>query len=125
MRILRFGSAAAMLIGLAAAPLFGQAVTLTAQVVPALAPGTVSFFYGAPAGQGVDVEFVGAGGVSLSGIAQINTLTLPAGARVLYALYGGGAGGYQRSSAALPYLVKAISGAGFATEANYGAGTGP
>ena len=55
---------------LPAAPTFGQTVTLTAQVTPSTAAGSVSFM-----DQGV---LIGTGTVSLSGVAQAATLTFAA-----------------------------------------------
>src|SRR5271165_5133768 len=74
-----------------ATPTFGQTVTLTAQVLPAIAPGTVAFIDG-----GV---LVGVGRLNSSGIAQATTLTLPAGPHSLVAVYGG-SGGYSASESA-------------------------
>src|SRR5579871_869889 len=100
------------------APSFGQAVTLTATVTPALAPGAVAFM-----DRGV---LVGVGALNAGGVAQMTTLTLASGLHSLQAIYGGGSGGYQASqSAALPYIVTAVSGAGFATAVNYSSAAGP
>ena len=101
-----------------AAPLFGQAVTLTAQVIPATAPGTVAFMDG-----GV---LVGVGTLNTGGIAQMTTITLPSGTHLLRAVYGGGTGGYLASqSAAQSYVVTTAAGAGFAPLVNYSAGINP
>ena len=101
-----------------AAPLFGQAVTLTAQVTPAGAPGTVAFMDG-----GV---LVGVGTLNTGGIAQMTTITLPSGTHLLRAVYGGGTGGYLASqSAAQSYVVTAAAGAGFAPSVNYSTGLNP
>jgi len=97
---------------------FGQQATLTATVVPASAPGTVEFLDGA--------ALVGVGTVNASGKAQIATILLNAGRHSLRAVYLGAPGLDQPSqSAAYLYIVSAISGAGFAAAANYGAGTHP
>jgi hypothetical protein len=100
-----------------AAPVFGKTVTLTASVSPATAPGLVSFMDG-----GV---LVGTGKLNASGIAQATTLALSAGTHSIVAVYGGNtSGGYLTShSAALPYIVTATEGSGFATAANYPAGS--
>jgi hypothetical protein len=100
-----------------AAPLFGQTVTLTATVSPASASGFVSFM-----DKGA---LVASAKLNASGIAQATTLTLPAGPHALIAVYGGSTGpGYASSqSTALPYIVSAISGSGFASPVSYAAGT--
>ncbi len=64
--------------------LYGQAVTLTAQVTPASGPaptGTVNFVRGATA--------LGTGTLNSSGTASVSTATLPLGAHTLTAIYGG------------------------------------
>src|SRR5579863_5831991 len=83
MRRLNLAAAVALLCGLAqaqtattvslsgvspAAPRFGQTVTLTAQITPAAAPGTVAFMDGG--------ALVGIGTLNSKGIAQSTTLTL-------------------------------------------------
>ena len=93
-----------------ASPLFGQAVTLVAQVAPT-APGTVSFMDG-----GV---LIGVGTLNGSGAAQVTTITLAAGQHSLRAIYGGGTGYSSSQSAAMPYTVTAGAASGFATPVNY------
>ncbi len=92
------------------APRFGQVVTLTAQVTPAAA-GTVSFMDG-----GV---LVGVGMLNSNGVAQATTLSLPAGVHSLRAVYE------STQSTVVPYVVTAVSGAGFPGRANFPAGMGP
>ena len=99
-----------------ASPLFGQTVTLTAQVSPA-APGTVAFFDGG--------ALVGVGTLNDSGIAQATTITLAAGSHSLRAVYGGGTGYSSSQSAAMPYTVTAAAASAFAVAGNYGSGTNP
>jgi Big-like domain-containing protein/VCBS repeat protein/FG-GAP repeat protein len=91
-----------------AAPFFGQPVTLQATVVPASAPGTVSFMDG--------VDLVGIAPLDFSGHASFTTVTLAAGRHSLRAVYGGGSGGtyLPSQSASLLYIVTPVSGAGFA-----------
>ena len=93
-----------------ASPLFGQAVTLVAQVAPT-APGTVSFMDG-----GV---LIGVGTLNGSGAAQVTTITLAAGQHSLRAIYSGGTGYSSSQSAAMPYTVTAGAASGFATPVNY------
>ena len=93
-----------------ASPLFGQVVTLVAQVTPA-APGTVSFMDG-----GI---LIGAGTLNGSGAAQVTTITLAAGQHSLRAVYGGSTGYSSSQSAAMPYTVTAVAASGFATPVNY------
>jgi hypothetical protein len=102
-----------------AAPAFGQTVTLTATVSPALAPGAVSFMDG-----GV---LVGSGTLDTNGVARATTLTLPAGIHSLRAVYGGGgSGAYAPSqSGALGYIVTAAPGAAFSPAASPAAGSSP
>jgi hypothetical protein len=101
-----------------AAPVFGQAVTLTAQVTPALAPGLVSFTDG-----GV---LVGAGSLNANGIAHVTTPALPAGRHSLRAVYSGAGAGYNPSqSAAMLYIVTAVSTGGFAGAVNSDVGISP
>jgi FG-GAP-like repeat/Bacterial Ig-like domain (group 3) len=102
-----------------AAPVFGQAVTMTATVSPATAPGFISFM-----DRGV---LVGSAKLNASGIAQATTLTLSSGPHALVAVYGGNtSGGYSPSqSAALPYIVTAVPGAGFLTPLKFLAGSQP
>ncbi len=62
----------------------GQAVTLTATVIPTpfgATPGTVSFFNG--------ITLVGTGTVDVSGVASFTTSSLPAGSLSLTAVYSG------------------------------------
>jgi hypothetical protein len=101
------------------APVFGQKISLSATVTPAAATGSVSFMDG-----GV---LVGVGTV-IGGIAQMDTLTLPAGPHSLRAVYGGGISGatYLASqSSALPLVVTAVPGAGFVAAASPKTGNNP
>ena len=99
-----------------ASPLFGQTVTLTAQVSPA-APGTVAFLDGG--------ALVGVGTLNGSGVARATTLTLATGLHSLRAVYGGSTGYSSSQSAAMPYTVTAVAASAFAVAANYGSGTNP
>jgi len=96
-----------------AAPLFSQEVTLTATVSPALATGAVSFLDG-----GV---LVGVRPLNSNGVAQITTVTQPAGSHSLRAIYAGNvSAGYLSSrSAAMAYMITAVPGGGFAAPASY------
>jgi len=91
-----------------AAPVFGQPVTLSATVVPASATGTVSFMDG--------VNLVGVAPLDFSGHAQLTTISFQSGRHALRAVYGPATGGvYSRSeSSVLSYIVKPVSGSGFA-----------
>src|SRR3954463_12816237 len=91
-------------------PQFGEEVTLIAIVSPPLSPGFVSFL-----DRGV---LVGTGAVNGNGIAIASTVTLSAGSHSLVAAYGGNtSGGFLPSqSAALPYLVSAVSSVGLTSE---------
>jgi Bacterial Ig-like domain (group 3)/FG-GAP repeat len=95
-----------------AAPVLGQTVTLIITISPATAPGFVAFMDGG--------TLVGTGKVSASGIAQATTLALSAGQHSLVAVYGGNTGGgYLAShSVALPYILTAAAGSGFAMAVN-------
>jgi hypothetical protein len=104
------------------APVFGQVVTITAQVTPALAPGSVSFMDG-----GV---LVGVRALNASGVAQMTTVTLPAGPHAIRVVYGGNGGGIKggylaSQSPVVPYVVTAVPGAGFPTQTGYGVWLNP
>src|SRR5690348_6573818 len=93
----------------------GQSVTLTAQIVPATAVGTVLFLDGTTP--------LGVGKPNLAGMTQITTIALPAGIHSLTAIYSGNSASAPLRSAATAYTVHANAGTGFATAANYPAGT--
>jgi hypothetical protein len=97
-----------------AEPRFGQTVTMAAQVVPAAAPGTVSFV-----DRGV---LVGVGTLNSSGFASVSTITLTPGEHAFQAIYGGSAGYQASRSAASNYTVTAVPGTGFRTQMNYAVG---
>jgi hypothetical protein len=98
--------------------LFGQAVTMTANVTPTAATGYVTFMDG--------VVVIGAGALNGSGVAQLTTISMVSGTHSLRAVYGGDlANGYFPSaSAAQTFNVTALSGLGFASAVNYGAASG-
>src|SRR5579871_1209033 len=99
-----------------AAPLFGQKVTLTATVSPAVSVGSVAFMDG---GVLVGVRNVSAGNAAMT------TVTLPAGRHSLRAVYGGGGGNSPSQSGSLAYMVTASSNAGFTPAPSPSATTGP
>jgi hypothetical protein len=61
-----------------------------------------------------------------AGVAQLTTLSMTAGPHSLRAVYGGVGGTYLPSqSASLPYAVNTVSGGGFPSAVNLGAGSEP
>jgi hypothetical protein len=99
------------------APVLGQNVTITAQVTPAAATGSVMFMDGA--------NVLGLGPLNGSGIGSLNIISLPAGVHSIRAVYGGVSGSFLPSqSSSQTRVVIAYSGAGFQTAVNYGAGSG-
>jgi hypothetical protein len=98
---------------------FGQAVTLTAHVLPTGATGKVLFLDG--------VSVLGVSTLNFSGIAEFNTLRLPAGTHSLRVVYGGDSGGsYLASqSAGFPYFVTARTGDGLEEPVAYSAESSP
>src|SRR5207244_4428153 len=69
-----------------AASTFGQSITLSAQVSPTGAPGSVAFMDGA--------VMLGVGTLDSSGLAQLSTIGLTAGSHSLRAVYGGNGGSF-------------------------------
>src|SRR5439155_6644125 len=92
---------------------------LTAHVTPSGATAYVTFMDG--------VVVIGSGVLNGSGVAQLASISLLPGTHALRAVYGGDlANGYFPSeSASQSFTVTAISGAGFASAVNYGAGNNP
>jgi hypothetical protein len=100
-------------------PTFGQAVLLTAQVLPTPASGTVSFI-----DSGV---LVGVGALDSEGIAKTTTLTLAPGSHSLSAIYGGNPsrGISASKSSAESYFVSPVPASGFAAAVDYRVGAHP
>ena len=90
---------------------YGSSVSLSAQVTPVGASGSVTFMDG--------VTMLGFGSINGSGIAQLSTKTLPAGSHSLRAVFGGDTNGFQPSkSSVIPYLVTVVPGGAFSSATN-------
>lgn len=96
--------------------IFGQAVTLTAEVSPSAATGRITFYDGA--------AVVGIATLS-SGKATLTTAGLPSGIRSLKAYYGGDSTFQSSASTALSERVASLGQSGFQPAVNYAVGTLP
>jgi hypothetical protein len=99
--------------------LLGQIVAINAQVLPAGAPGKVTFMDGA--------SVLGVASLNAGGIAQLSTTALAAGAHSIRAVYGGGGGGnfLPSLSALQSYTITSLSSIGLQPAVNYQAGQAP
>jgi hypothetical protein len=98
--------------------ILGVPVTLSAQVSPANAPGSVMFMDG--------VTVVGVANLNAFGVAQLVTTALTSGSHHLRAVYGGVSGSFKPSkSANQDYLVTSLSEAGFAPATTFAAAVEP
>jgi hypothetical protein len=79
---------------------FGQAVTLSASVLPALATGTIQFFNGS--------TLLGSA-VIANNLAQITTTTLPVGSNSITAVYGGDGNALTSTSSAVAQTVNKVA----------------
>src|SRR5437773_9202190 len=78
-------------------PALGQSVSMSAQVTPAGATGSVMFMDG--------VLVLGLAPLNGSGATQLNTVSLPSGAHSVRAVYGGASGSYLPSQSGAQNVV--------------------